>query len=150
MLSLVRAKFFLFLIVLALSTQQAIAGTIVSGGLWVGSVEPDFYMHFRATQRRIRSLAFTVVAACLTKDTGESFNKTITVGTSQTPALAMRDGKSRGQFEITSPLEQANVRYNISLAGNRGTARITYWYDIELETCTAGPVRIPVRRGAAR
>ena len=126
------------------------AGTVVSGGLWAGSVEPDFYIHFRATQRRISKLAFTVYASCETKDTGESFGKTVVVGVTQTPVLSMRNGQARGQFEVQSELEKANVRYNFKLSGNRGTVRLTYWYDIELETCTAGPVRIPVRKSQSR
>ena len=126
--------------------ESTTAGTIVSGGLWTGSVEPDFYIHFRATQKKITKLTFTVVAACLTKDTGETFNKTVVVRTSQTPALNLRNGQSRGQFEVKSTLEKANVAYNIRLSGSRGTARLTYWYDIDTESCNAGPVKITVRR----
>ena len=136
--------------VMVLSPAPASAGTIVAGGLWAGTASSDYYIHFRANQRKIYQLAFTGYAACLTKDTGESFGKSILVGVTQTPVLSMRNGRARGQFEVLSDLERANVRYDIKLAGARGTARLTYWYDIELETCNAGPVRIPVRRSRAR
>ena len=144
------ALFVISTVITGLCPAHSFAGTIVSGGLWVGSIEPDFYIHFRATQRRISKLAFTGVAACLTKDTGEVFNKQITISVGQTPFLSMRNGRSRGQFEVQSPLEQGTVLYDIRLAGKRGTAKITYWYDIELEACNLGPVRIPVRRSRAR
>jgi hypothetical protein len=140
----------LILFAISILPCSAFAGTIVAGGLWVGSLPPDFYVHFRATQQRVRKLAFTGVAACLTKDTGETFNKQIVISQAQTPAaISLRNGRARGRFVVRGLMDGGNVNYDIRLAGSRGSIRLTYWYDLPLESCNLGPVKFAIRRSRA-